>query len=61
MILCFLTGLGRKLVERLTSDKAIVYALDKSQPDLEKLKQDYNSVNILHADLQNWNETQKSC
>jgi len=50
-------GIGKGIVQELLSEGAEVFALDKSQDDLNNLKLAHPLVQTICADITNWEET----
>jgi len=53
-------GLGRELVERLSKQGAIVFALGRNPEYLGNLKADFPSVNTVCVDLADWQATRSA-
>jgi len=53
-------GIGRALVKQLSKYGATVYALSKSQENLESLKAEAEGVQTLQVDLCDWEATRKA-
>jgi len=53
-------GIGRRLVKSLVEAGAETYALSRTKSDLDKLKKELPSVNIVLCDLMDRNETKKA-
>ncbi len=53
-------GIGRGIAEELWKGGATVYALSRTQSDLDSLQADFPGMQIVCVDLQDWNATQKA-
>ena len=53
----YTTGLGKAIVKKFCLANAIVFALDKDEAALSKLKYEFPDVNTLVVDLIDWNSS----
>lgn len=56
----FHPGIGKAIVKRLFNSGATVYALSKSAKNLETLQQEVPGINVIVADLENWETTRNA-
>ncbi|XP_069122877.1 L-xylulose reductase-like [Argopecten irradians] len=52
-------GIGREIAKKLVECGAETFALSRTQADLDSLKSEVTSMNIVQADLQDWDGSRK--
>ena len=52
-------GIGREIVTQLVECGAAVVALSRTQADLDSLKQEHHSVDIVNCDVSDWDKTKE--
>lgn len=52
-------GIGREIAKRIAECGAEIFALSRTQEDLDSLKAEVPNINIMNVDLQDWDKTRE--